>query len=125
MATWDDFGFQHNDWEDIITFPAAGKRLFRWGEHLPAVGTALLTNKSWLTFTSPILLHLYAQTWGINGKNKSHESPQTVNENRSAEKKNKKQEYIKDTVNQIKWWHLLFHSAGILGLCQLKSVGIC
>lgn len=68
MATWDDFGFQHNDWEDIINFPAAGKRLFRWGEHLPAVGTALLTNKSWLTFTSPILLHLYAQTWGINGK---------------------------------------------------------
>lgn len=40
-------------------------------------------------------------------------------------KKNKKQEYIKDTVNQIKWWYLLFHSAGILGLCQLKSVGIC
>lgn len=30
-------------------------------------------------------------------KNKSHESPQTVNENKSAEKKNKKQEYIKDS----------------------------
>lgn len=44
---------------------------------------------------------------------------------RTAQLEKKKQEYIKDTVNQIKWWYLLCHSAGILGLCQLKSVGIC
>lgn len=61
IVTWDEFDFQCNDRDEIITSSSVGQRLFHMNQHLPhciSLGTTLMTNKPWLTFTSP-LLQLY------------------------------------------------------------------